>query len=133
MKFTILLPIHGNNKIMTQGWHESRNKVMCFYQHQVIVPNMLNQLSDYVDLITKEKTITLNPMTMPYVRKGDNRNVDVESKKALINTLLTSKCKVDKWTMPKKRNTTKIKNIAIDKERKTKKDRNVESDQENHW
>ena len=113
---------------MSQGWHESRKNVMCFYQQQVNISNMLNQLSDYVDLITKEKTTMLNPMAMPYVHDGDNRNLDVESKKLSSNALLTSKCKIDKWMVPKTRNTTKLKNIAIDEKGKTKKDRNIESD-----
>ena len=77
----------------------------------------------------------LNPMATLYVHKGDNRdfndkseekndievNLDVESKKASSNAMLTSKCKIDKWTIPKTRKMTKIKNAAIDKERKQRK------------
>ena len=59
---------------MSQGQHESRNNVMCFCPHQVNVPSTLNQLSDYIDLIAKEKRTMLNPMAMPYVHKGDNRD-----------------------------------------------------------
>ena len=47
---------------------------MYFHPCQVNVPIILNQLSDYVALITKEKTTTLNPMVMPYVNKGSNRD-----------------------------------------------------------
>ena len=113
---------------MSQGWCESRNNVMNFHQCPVNVPNMLNQLSDYTHLIAKEKTTPLNPMAMPCVHEGDDRNSDVESKKVSSNAFLTSKCKIDKWMTPKTRNATNIKNVAIDEKRKTKKDRNIESD-----
>ena len=112
---------------MSQGQCESRNNVTCFYPHHVNIPSMLNQLSDYIDFIAKEKTTMLNPMVTLYVHEGDYRefnneseekndvevNLDVESKKASSNSILTSKCKIDKWTTPKTRNTTKIKNTAL--------------------
>ena len=113
---------------MSQGWHQNRNNVMCFYQCEVNFPSMLNQLSKHVDVLVKENTNTSNTMATPYVCKGDDRNLDIESKKALSDALLTSKCKIDKWMTPKTRNATNIKNVAIDEKRKTKKDRNIESD-----
>ena len=65
---------------MSQGWHESRNKVMHFHQCQVNIPRTLNQLSDHIDLITKEKTTKLNPMAMPYVHEGEDAEKNNDSR-----------------------------------------------------
>ena len=98
---------------MSKGWYQSRNDAMCFYQCEVNVPNTLNQLATYVDVFVKEKTTPLNPIATPCVCEGENINLDIESKKALTDALLTSKSKTEKWAMPKTRKTTKIKNPAI--------------------
>ena len=81
---------------MSQGWHQSRNNVMYFYQCEVNVPSTLNQLSKHVDAFMKEKPTKLNAMATSYVHKGDNRNLDIESKKALSDALLMSKHKTEK-------------------------------------
>ena len=64
---------------MGQGWHESRNSIMCFYPHQVNIPSALTQLSDQIDSIAKEKTTTLNPMATLHVHKDDNRYFNAKS------------------------------------------------------
>ena len=64
---------------MSQGWYECRNNGMCFYNCPVNISRILNQISNYAESFTKEKTSRLNPMAMPYACKSENRHLDIES------------------------------------------------------
>ena len=75
----------------------------------------------------KEKITILNPMATSYVRKGDKRDLDIESKKELSDMLIKSKCAKDKCLIPKQQNKTKINSAFIDTKRTRKEDANMES------
>ena len=90
---------------------------MCFYNCPVNISRILNQISNYAELLAKEKTSRLNLMVIPYAHKSENRDFDIESWEEWSDVSKISENATMKLITPTKRTTKQNKdNIEEDSE-----------------